>query len=494
MSSQPEQIAVERLRTRREAAHQAWPIPVGETWQSRRDYRFHRVLGSADALALGASLALAFAVSGNNRSVEDWLLILPTLPVWLLVFKLYGLYTQQTNRISHGVLDSVPNLAHALLVGTLLLWLFFRAFADWQLIFKEVIAFYLAAMIAIPLMRTAALRIAGRLWGPERVLVIGDEMVTSSLLRKLETHPEYGLEPVRVMSRVESDPLLPERRGPDVRGSERSPLADLISRERIDHVIVSHQGVSEPQMPSLLRACAQVGTKVTVIPNYVEVMGPSMDLDDVEGLTVLRLNSLMLDRSSRTLKRSIDLIGASLALIVAAPVMVLVALAILIDSGRPILFRQERIGRRGRRFELIKFRTMIPEAEMLVEELREQSRDPDWLFLESDPRVTRIGRFLRRSSLDELPQLFNVLKGEMSLVGPRPLPAREDERVTGWARSRLDLAPGVTGLWQVLGRTNIPFSEMVKLDYQYVTNWSPWLDLKLIMRTLPAVLKRNGAN
>jgi lipopolysaccharide/colanic/teichoic acid biosynthesis glycosyltransferase len=171
-----------------------------------------------------------------------------------------------------------------------------------------------------------------------------------------------------------------------------------------------------------------------------------------------------------------------------------IAIAIKLDSRGPVFFRQDRVGRRGRSFTLLKFRTMVPDAEQKAEGLWEQSDDPNWLKLDNDPRVTRVGRFLRHTSLDELPQLLNVLRGDMSLVGPRPLIPLEDEQITGWSRTRLELAPGITGLWQVLGRTSIPFEEMIKLDCLYVTNWSMWMDLKLILRTVPAVVLRRGAN
>jgi exopolysaccharide biosynthesis polyprenyl glycosylphosphotransferase len=234
--------------------------------------------------------------------------------------------------------------------------------------------------------------------------------------------------------------------------------------------------------------------KVSVLPRYVDALGPSVEVDDIEGTTVLDLNPLVLSRSSRFFKRVTDVVGAAIALILISPIMAIIALAIRIDSPGPILFRQERIGRRGRRFALLKFRTMVVDAENRVSELLESSQDPHWLKLEHDPRVTRVGRFLRLMSLDELPQFWNVLRGQMSLVGPRPLIGSEDARVTGWARTRLDLAPGITGLWQVLGRTNIPFQEMVTLDTLYVTNWSLWLDIKLILRTFRIVLNRQGAN
>jgi lipopolysaccharide/colanic/teichoic acid biosynthesis glycosyltransferase len=176
-----------------------------------------------------------------------------------------------------------------------------------------------------------------------------------------------------------------------------------------------------------------------------------------------------------------------------APVMAMIAIAIKLDSDGPVFFKQMRVGQHGERFRLIKFRTMVPDSDRLVPELMSRSVDPGWLIIDDDPRVTKLGRFLRCTSLDELPQLWNVLKGEMSTVGPRPLSVRDDEGVSGWGRHRLDLTPGLTGHWQVLGRNNIPFHEMVDIDYAYVTNWSLWLDLKLLIRTVPVVLRRRGA-
>jgi lipopolysaccharide/colanic/teichoic acid biosynthesis glycosyltransferase len=194
------------------------------------------------------------------------------------------------------------------------------------------------------------------------------------------------------------------------------------------------------------------------------------------------------------MKRSVDLAGAAVLSLLSLPLLALAAIAIKLDSRGPVLFRQTRIGLEGRRFTLLKLRTMAADAEARRDELLAQSKDCDWLHLDHDPRITRVGRFLRLTSLDELPQLWNVLRGEMSLVGPRPLIDEEDRNVEDWARGRLDLTPGITGLWQVLGRTTIPFQEMVKLDYTYVTNWSLWGDVRLILRTVPVLLTRRGAN
>ena len=181
-------------------------------------------------------------------------------------------------------------------------------------------------------------------------------------------------------------------------------------------------------------------------------------------------------------------------LVLSAPVWIVAAIAVKLDSPGPILFRQSRIGRAGRPFRLTKFRSMIADAETRREALLAMSRQDKWLDLEHDPRITRVGRFLRHTSIDELPQLWNVLKGDMSLVGPRPLIAEEDRNVSGWARRRLDLTPGITGPWQVMGRARIPFEQMIMLDYLYVANWSLWADVKLLIQTVPVVLTRRGAN
>jgi lipopolysaccharide/colanic/teichoic acid biosynthesis glycosyltransferase len=195
------------------------------------------------------------------------------------------------------------------------------------------------------------------------------------------------------------------------------------------------------------------------------------------------------------LKRSLDVLLSALALVVFLPVLVIAAVAVRLDSpGAPAFFAHERVGRHGRRFRLYKLRTMVPDAEARVQELRAASAHPAWLLLEHDPRVTRVGRWLRRMSVDELPQLLNVLRGEMSLVGPRPLPPYEHEHVPEWGRRRLEFPPGITGLWQVLGRVAIPFDEMIVLDYLYVANWTLRADFQILLRTVAAVLSRRGAN
>jgi exopolysaccharide biosynthesis polyprenyl glycosylphosphotransferase len=232
--------------------------------------------------------------------------------------------------------------------------------------------------------------------------------------------------------------------------------------------------------------------KVSLLPRLLEVVGSSVEFDELDGVTLLGVRRHGLSRSSRALKRGVDVVGASLGLLVLAPLMPLVIVAIKLDSRGPVLFRQRRMGREDEVFEMLKFRTMVKDADQQKLELMSRN-EADGLFkIADDPRVTRLGRMLRRTSLDELPQLINVLKGEMSLVGPRPLVVEEDRRVEGWQRRRLLVRPGITGLWQIFGAARIPLHEMVKIDYLYGANWSLWLDVKILLRTVQFVFARRG--
>jgi exopolysaccharide biosynthesis polyprenyl glycosylphosphotransferase len=242
-----------------------------------------------------------------------------------------------------------------------------------------------------------------------------------------------------------------------------------------------------------IRELKSYGVKVSVLPDTSRVAGSSVELDHLHGITLLGMRRFEITRSSRFIKRGFDLVVSALALAALAPVLVAIAVALKVDSPGPVLFRQRRIGRNGEEFEMLKFRSMVDGADHLKEELRSFNEGAAGLFkISRDPRITTVGRILRRWSLDELPQLFNVLRGEMALVGPRPLVPEEDQQVEGWYRRRLDVAPGMTGHWQVLGASRIPLDEMVKLDYLYVANWSVWNDIRLLLRTMPVVFGRRG--
>jgi exopolysaccharide biosynthesis polyprenyl glycosylphosphotransferase len=238
--------------------------------------------------------------------------------------------------------------------------------------------------------------------------------------------------------------------------------------------------------------------QVDIVPRLFELVGPSVDVHMVEGTPMVGLAPMRLSRSSKLLKRTFDLVVSVAALVVLAPVFAVIAVAIKLDSPGPVFFRQTRMGERDHTFRIWKFRTMLRDADKRKAEVAHLNKhlrdggDPRMFKVFGDPRITRVGRFLRQRSADELPQLLNVVRGQMSLVGPRPLILEEDKHVNDWCRDRLNLKPGITGPWQVQGRSELPFEEMVRLDYLYVTNWSLFNDLYLIARTFPAALTSRG--
>jgi exopolysaccharide biosynthesis polyprenyl glycosylphosphotransferase len=360
-----------------------------------------------------------------------------------------------------------------------------------RLDFIEILVFGLMTMVLATLARAGTRAVVDRLAGPEPALLIGEGRMAHVLAAKLSAHSEYSSKVVGVLGDgLRAD--APIHGLPVLGPLER--LDQVAAEYRVGRVIVAPSGIPDTELEEVLHHCRHRSLKVSLLPKLSDVLGPAVEVDDVEGVAVLGINPPWLTRSSRAVKRLMDLTLSVIALVVTAPFLALLAVAIRLDSPGPVLFRQERIGKGGRPFMLYKLRTMTSDAEKQREQLLARSNDPNWLLLAHDPRVTRLGRWLRRLSLDELPQLWNVVRGEMSLVGPRPLIAAEDERVQPWARGRLDLTPGITGYWQVLGRTRIPFEEMVKLDYLYVMNWSLWTDLKLIIRTLPIMVSGRGAN
>jgi exopolysaccharide biosynthesis polyprenyl glycosylphosphotransferase len=478
-------------------AHSAGELAADErqaaaSWRGRRDFVTRRVMAVSDMVAIACAALAAFLATPVSGHGVQLIWALPTLPAWVALFGVYGLYHRQSKRIGPATLEDLPTIFHALVVGTLALWLYYRIVPAHDLVYMQALAFGVLGIGFVSLIRSVARRAVPALLGRERVLFLGEAPSLPALVRKIRAHPEYGLEPVGLMSgnsrSGEADGL------PVLARLEDASLSELVERHDIERLIVSRAGASDETMLELLQECRDLSLKISLLPAQVDAIGPSVEVDDIEGITVLGLNPLTLSRSSRFLKRFMDIVGATVGLLLFSPLVALVAVAVKLNDKGSVLFKQERIGRRGRPFRVLKFRTMVPGAERQVEELFEQSEDPHWLKLDHDPRITRVGRVLRLTSLDELPQLWNVLSGDMSLVGPRPLIESEDTTVSGWARTRLDLAPGITGLWQVLGRTSIPFEEMVKLDYLYVTNWSLWLDVKLLLRTFPVVLHRRGAN
>jgi len=274
-------------------------------------------------------------------------------------------------------------------------------------------------------------------------------------------------------------------------------LSDL--RERIDQHSIEELIIVDPDFPQdraveLVDRCRIHGVRVWVAPTTMEVLTRRTELVPGEGVPLLEVKPPVLEGFDFAVKRTFDFVIAGLLMLVAAPFMALLALLIKLTSNGPVLHRSPRLGIGGVPFDCLKFRTMYEDAEDRQDELEGLNEKSGALFkIRDDPRVTPVGRFLRRYSLDELPQLINVMRSEMSLVGPRPLPLRDDELLEDWHRRRYLVLPGITGLWQVSGRSDLDFDDMVRLDFLYLERWSVLLDLVILLKTVPAVLRREGA-
>lgn len=347
----------------------------------------------------------------------------------------------------------------------------------------------LTAAVAMTLPTVALVPIGRRLvvrsFAPTvtRILVVGtgpiSERLTSRLRRCTDTV---------VVGHVD-DNAAP---GVNVLG-ELSELSSVCAANNIDRVIVAFPNTSDAIVLQALRQL-QGQVPVSEIPRLFELHNWRSEAEELHGLTLMHLPILSLSASERIVKRCMDVTLATLALVVASPVLLMIALAIKLDSPGPVFFRQERGGQGGRPFRIFKFRSMTADAWQRRDTVAQHNELDGPLFkMADDPRVTRVGAFIRKTSLDELPQLINVILGEMSLVGPRPLPVEESDRIDGAALARRDVKPGITGLWQVCGRSDLTYADLQHLDSAYVRSWSLMWDLRIIVQTPNVVFGRSGA-
>ena len=393
--------------------------------------------------------------------------------------KLGGLYDRDRLVMRRSTVDDVPSIVQ--LSGLVALLAVGLAGTG----FLPVDALYLWLTLAgsQTVSRAGARWATRRLLPSERSLAIGDLEIARRIGEKVVDS--------RASARIVA--VIPMRPGDhaDVFGGAEG-LRGLVAAERIDRILLVPVTADATDTLELVRVAKLVGVRVSILPRLFEVVGSRVEFEDIGGLTVLGVRPLGLSRMSRLVKRGFDLMGATIALVATSPIMLLAALAIRLDSRGPVFFRQVRVGRDGKHFRILKFRTMILNAERVKDELRDRNETQGLFKIVKDPRITRVGRLLRATSLDELPQLINVLRGDMSLVGPRPLVVDEDSRILGLDRARLNLTPGMTGHWQILGSGRVPMKEMVSIDYVYVNNWTLWTDIKLLLRTVSYVLGRGG--
>jgi exopolysaccharide biosynthesis polyprenyl glycosylphosphotransferase len=465
----------------------------------RRGWLVRRMLALADVVGLTTAFGLAELVVQNGRGgtwsgTEELLLFVVTLPFWIAFADVHGLYKRDEERTDHSTADELVGVVQLVTLGT---WLLLGGMWVTRLgspTIPKLFVFWATAIVAVTTARAAARAFCRRrLAYVQNTVVVGAGTVGQSVARKLLQHREYGVNVVGLVD-VKPRERLPSLARLPLLGRPEE-LREIVRRYDVERVIFAFSEEPSEQTVAVVRSIKDLDVQIDIVPRLYELVGPTADIFTVEGIPLVGLPPLRLSRRAQVLKRALDLVVATLGLVLLAPVLALFALLIRLESGGPVLFWQARIGVGGRVFRMAKFRTMCRDAEERKRELAHLNMharpggDPRMFKIDCDPRVTRVGAFLRRYSLDELPQLINVLKGEMSLVGPRPLIAEEAQHVHDWALRRLDLKPGITGLWQVLGRSAIPFEEMVRLDYLYVTSWSLWRDCLLLLRTLPVVVR-----
>ena len=411
----------------------------------------------------------------------------------LLAFLLSGVYRFRRGASLVDEVYGVINGAFSGFVVTVFFIFFWRPLVYSRLFFLYATALIIVFLIAARLVRRATLRVLrARGVGVDRVLIVGSDDVGLTVMRNLMAQPELGFE---VIGFVDDDP----ERGSTNIGRFRAlgstaNLPALLRSQQVDEVIITLPWQQRRQILAIANQSARAGVRPRIVPDLFQMSLSMVDMQNVAGIPMLTPSDTQLSPWARLFKRGIDVLGSALGLLILSPLLAIVAVAIRLDSPGPVIFSQPRVGRDGRLFKVYKFRTMVKDADQIKDQVRHLNEAQGPMFkIRDDPRITRMGRFLRRTSLDELPQFWNSLRGDMSLVGPRPALPDEVADYADWHRKRLATAPGITGLWQVSGRSDLPFDEMVLLDIYYIENWSPLLDLSILLRTLPSVLARSGA-
>ena len=465
------------------------PQGIGALASRRRDAIFRRMLGLADVV--GAYLALVFAVlvvGDGTPPLRPAAVLLG--PFVVLVSKTIGLYDRDQHTLRKTTIDEAPSILHMSVFSALAVWLFEAVLFHGWLSRPQIFALVVVTFVLVTVGRAVVRAIALLITPAERCLILGNALDAERTAAKLASSPGVNATILGRLALRADD--MHDRSGSATLGDVRS-LARVIAEYGVERVIIAPDSHDQEEILAAIRLVKALGVRVSVLPRLLEVVGSSSTFDDVGGITLLGVRQYGLTKSSLFLKRAMDIVAATIGLVVLAPLLLMLALAVKLDSRGPVFFRQRRIGCRGERFDMFKFRSMVPDAESIKGELLNRNEAGEGLFkISNDPRITRVGRFLRHASLDELPQLLNVLTGNMSLVGPRPLVPDEDLLIEGWERRRLAVKPGMTGLWQIFGSSRIPMNEMVKIDYLYGANWSIWLDLKILLRTVPYVVHRRG--
>lgn len=430
-----------------------------------------------------------------NSTFEPYLPYAAIYMLWLLLqYRGSGLYKVVRGR---PWMEEVYTIINGVTSATLVLMAI--SFSVQPLVFSRLMMLYVAVITVVLLaaariiQRIVQARLRAKGVGIQRVLIIGAGETGQAVMRTMLARKELGYHPVGY---IDENPDLANVDLGRIRGlGELDNLADVLRAERVEVAVITLGWKHHDRILKLVETCQAQKVDVRVVPDVFQLNMRQVQVENLDGIPLLGLNgNTPFQGANRLAKRTIDVGLMVLLSPIILPLFLLIALAVRLESPGPILYAQKRVGENGKLFSMYKFRSMIPDADKLQKQLVESfALDPRHPKIVDDPRITRVGHFIRRTSLDELPNLINVVKGQMSWVGPRPPTPDEVALYDTWHMQRLQIMPGITGLWQISGRSDVPFDEMCLLDIYYIENWSIKLDAQILMMTVPRVLLRQGA-
>jgi exopolysaccharide biosynthesis polyprenyl glycosylphosphotransferase len=453
--------------------------------------RIGYLMMGTDALAIVGAMLFAYRIRFGWHAPTAAFAVTTSaaIPIWLGIFASYGMYAVRRHASSEEFRRIMSAVSLGIMVVVAVSFWSRESFSRGFLALTWVFAVLLVLVTRLGWHRfIRRANESGEL--TLRTLIVGTNEEAERLAGQMSP-VRNGLDLIGHIETLSSQPGMD---GVPVVG-DLSDLSEVVRAARADCVFVASSAVRVEDMRSITKLARQQGVEVRVSANLPELSAGRLSVQSFAGLMTLSVQPVRLSRPKAILKRAFDVALAAGAIVVTAPVWLVTAIAVKVSSHGPVFFRHIRVGREGKPFTVYKFRTMVNGAEEVLAELRALNEASGPLFkMRDDPRVTRVGRFLRRWSLDELPQLWNVVRGDMSLVGPRPpLPEEVDAYEHDWHFDRLEVLPGITGLWQVSGRSNLSFDDYMRLDLSYVENWSIGFDIFILAKTLPALLSRKGA-